>query len=101
MLDTKGALGGLPGPVENWRCARNLWDWGLHYGEANWDAILGEVNHDRRGCCGFLRHEWGVAPQEHFKLQSDILEFRRKLWLGLLPLVYGTIGVVIGWLLKH
>src|SRR4051812_3325861 len=76
MLDTKGTFGGLPGPVERWRCARNLWDWGLHYGTVNWDAILDEVNDDRRGCPGFLRHDWGLSPQEHFKLQSDRLEFR-------------------------
>lgn len=94
----------VPGPVEKWRCARKLWDWRLHYGEANWEAILGEANGDRRGCSGFLRHTPGVSPADHFKLESEAREFRRKLLLGLLPLVYttvgGTIGVVIGWLLK-
>jgi hypothetical protein len=101
MLDTKGAFGGLPGPVEKWNCARNLWDWGLHYSEPNWDAVIGETCCDRRGCPGFVRHVWGRTPEEHFTLESDTAEFRRKLVLGLLPLVYGTLGVMIGWLLKR
>lgn len=97
MLHTKGAFG-FPGPVENWRCARNLWDYGLHYTEPNWDGVLSEVNFDRRSCRSFLRHSPGRSPADHFTLEKEAIDFRRKLWLGLLPL---AIGLIAGWLLKR
>jgi hypothetical protein len=80
-------------------CARKIWDWELHYTIPNWDAILGEVNFDRRGCIGFFRHNPGRSPTEHLKLESQAKEFHRKMVLELLPLLYGTIGGIIGWLL--
>ena len=97
-LYTRGQLGGLPGPVNEWRCFRNLWDWGLHYTEPNWDAVLGEVHYNRRACSGFCHHSGGRLPADHFQIEKDSTEFRRKLWLGLLPLLYGSIGAAIAWL---
>lgn len=88
-------------PIENWRCARNLWDWGLHYSQMNWEALKGEVLYDRRGCRGFLSWNPGHNPAQHFELMRDSRDFRRKLLLGLLPLLYGSIGAGITWLLTR
>jgi len=77
-----------------------MWVWGLHYTRADWNAISEEIHEDRRDCEGFIRYSPGRTPNDHFKLETDAIEFRRKLWLGLLPLLYGAIGAAIGWLLR-
>jgi hypothetical protein len=88
-------------PVDNWRCARNLWDWGLHYSVMNWDALRGEVVADRRGCTGFMKWNPGHTPTQHFQLMKESADFRRKLLLGLLPLLYGSIGALVTWLVTR
>ena len=97
LVSGKNLASGLPEPVQKWRCARNLWQWELDYVAPNWEAVLSEANADRRGCPGFLRHSPGRSPAEHFQLETENKEFRRKLVLGLLPLLLGT---VLGWFLK-
>ena len=67
----ESSFGGPPGPVEKWRCARNLWDWELHYARPNWDAVAGEIECDRRGCRGFFRHIPGRTPAEHLELERE------------------------------
>jgi hypothetical protein len=92
---------GPAGPPEQWRCARKLWDWHLHYVSANWDAVFGEVNCDRRGCLHFMKWNPGRDPSEHLKMESGAIDFRRNLVLQLAPVLYGTIGAVVGWLLSR
>ena len=99
-IDQDGSLG-LRGPVGNWCCARKLWDWELHYGAPNWDAVFGEANFDRRGCRHFMRWDPGRSPAEHLQLEREKVEFRRKLWLGFLPLIYSSLGGLVGWLLAR
>ena len=89
---------GVRGPVENWRCARNLWDWGLHYQEMNWEALMSETQWDRRGCPGFIKWNPGHTPAQHFDLMRESNEFRRKLVIGLLPLLGVALGAAIAWL---
>lgn len=91
----------LPEPVENWQCARKLWHWELDYVAPNWEAVLSEANSDRRGCPGFFGHSPGHSPADHFQLENAAKEFRRKLMLGLLPLLYGSIGAAVGWFLRR
>jgi hypothetical protein len=101
QLCTEGKYSGLPEPVEKWRCARKLWKWELDYVAPNWEAVLSEANADRRGCPGFFRHSPGRSPAEHLQLENGATEFRRKLMLGLLPLLYASIGGVVGWFLRR
>lgn len=91
MIRMEGKCG-LPGQVGKWRCARNIWDWEMHYVEANWDAVFSEANFDRRSCRGFFRHSPGRSPREHFQLEDGRLDFRRKL-------VYTSVGALLGALL--
>ena len=91
--------GSPPGPVENWRCARDLWDWGLYCTQPNWKTVYSEATWDRRGCSGFMKWDPGRTPAQHFDLAKDRTEFRRKLILALLPLLYVSVGTLIGWLL--
>ena len=105
LIHEEGELGSLPGKVEEWRCARNLWTWGIDYFRPNWEATLDEANRDRRGCRGFFRQIPGRTPAEHLELEReskrDSKEFRRKLWLGLIPLLGVALGVALGWFLRR
>ena len=96
-----GQLGGYPGEPELWRCFRGQWTAHLHYGGPSWEPVLTEVSWDQRGCRAFRRHSPGRTPAEHLKLEDGAIEFRRKLMLGLLPVLYGSLGAAIGWFLAN
>jgi hypothetical protein len=96
-LSAHGSFGGPPGLPEKWGCARKLWFAELHYVEPDWAAVFEETDQNRRGCRGFFRQSPGRTPAEHFELEKESIAFRRKLWLGVLPLLYGSVGAAIGW----
>ena len=98
---TQGQLGGLSGQPEKWRCFRGLWTAHMHYGKPDWEPVLTETGWDRRGCPAFYRHDPGRTPVEHLRLERERVEFRRQLVLKLPPVVYGSLGAIIGWLLTR
>ena len=71
----------------------------MHYSQMDWQALEGEVTYDRRGCRGFFPWNPGQSPTQYFDLMKDSKDFRQKFLLDLLPLLYGSIGAAITWLL--
>ena len=92
------------GPVDRWDCAKHLWQWELLYHEPNWEAVFSEVAHERRDCRGFRKWKPGSNPARHFDMERETADFKRQLVLRLIPLLYGSIGAMIGavlaWLWK-
>lgn len=100
MLASRG-VGSCP-PLDVIRCSRALWvDYDLMYAGTDSDGIFDELEADRRGCEGFLRHEPGWTPNEHRELLKKVLENRRKIVLVLLAAVTGSITGLLGaWVAK-
>jgi hypothetical protein len=90
-----GARGEGPCPsLEDLQCFRSLWiAYAIHGGGD--EGVFSELEVDRRGCEGFLRHRPGWSPNEHRDLLSRRLETREKIALVALGSLLTLIGALL------
>lgn len=78
LLAGKGS-GGWP-PLDNLQCSRSLWvGYDLMYAGVELDAMLEELEKDRRQCRGFFGWKRGWSPREHLDLVLRALDWKQRL----------------------
>lgn len=93
-LASRGSTG-YP-PLDQLCCARSLWvEYDLMYVSTNADALFKELEADRRGCSGFLRHRKGWRPSEHKDLLSKALETRQKIRFTIFGAILGLLVTLL------
>ena len=73
-------------------CARNLWT-GMH-------GVYEEINRPRQKCPGFLQHEAGYSPAQHFELQEQRRRERLQWRIAMLGFFGAVLGAFIGSFLR-
>jgi len=100
-LATGRVSAGMPANPELTWCAKKLWTgYELNYASNSLNGVLEEIDRPRQNCPGFMRHEAGYTPAQHFELQKQRRRERLQWRIAMLGFFGGVLGGFIGSFLR-